>query len=207
MTGLILYGDSVFFGYGASNKNMGCGRQLKTLLSVPVIIKARNNITTQDALTGLQNNALSGYNKYSDVIILFGNNDCRLIGIDTPKISLKEYKNNLIEIINLITSCGKKCYISNLQPINDAQVIRVDEEIRKNMKKIKSPYLWHRQYSDTCEEAARTCNIPLIDIRTPLENASKGIFFIDGMHPNDAGHEIIAQVLYRVLLKQNPGPS
>ena len=204
MTGLILYGDSVFFGYGASNKNSGCGRQLKTRLSIPVIIKAKNSITTQDALAGLQNNVLSSdYAKYSDVIVLFGNNDCRLIMEDTPKIPLDKYKNNLIEIISLIASSGKKCYISNLQPLNDLQVMRVVEEIRNNMKQLKSPYLWQKQYSDTCKEVATICNIPLIDIRTPLENASADIFFEDGMHPNDHGHSIISNAIYAALIKPN----
>lgn len=203
MTGLILYGDSIFFGYGASNKNLGCGRLLKNRLSLPIIIKARNNVTTRDALAGLTNSVLEdNYLDYSDVIILFGNNDCRLVREDIPAISLQEYKNNLIGIIKKINMSKKKCCICNLQPINDSMVMRINEDIKKNMNKIKSPYFWHKQYSDVCEEVACICKISLIDIRSPLEKSGKDIFFKDGMHPNDSGHEIIANSLYNALLNK-----
>lgn len=203
MTGLILYGDSIFFGYGASNKNLGCGRLLKNRLSLPIMIKARNNVTTRDALAGLKDRVLAdSYLDYSDVIVLIGNNDCRLVEEDTPVISLQEYKNNLIEIIKKINMGKKKCHICNLQPINDSIVMRVNEDIKKNMNQIKSPYSWHKQYSDTCEEVAHICKISVIDIRSPLEKSGKNIFFEDGMHPNDAGHELIANSLYSALVNK-----
>lgn len=198
--GLIAYGDSIFFGYGASSRNLGCIKQLKAKLSIPLLIKAKNNVTTRDALSNLKDNILTyDVNSYSDVIILFGNNDSKLIAKDSPNVSREEYKDNLIKIISQIIASKRRCYISNLQPIEEKRFLHYAQQIRANMALIKSPYLWHKKYSDVCVEVSTLCNIPLIDIRTPLENSTINIFFDDGVHPNDLGHTIICNTIYEVL--------
>lgn len=41
-------------------------------------------------------------------------------------------------------------------------------------------------------------NLPIIDANSPLKNFSK--YFSDGVHPNDAGSDTIAHVIYRALM-------
>jgi lysophospholipase L1-like esterase len=67
------------------------------------------------------------------------------------------------------------------------------------MESIKNAYRWHRQYSDACVQIASIAAVPLVDIRTALENCARDIFFSDGMHPNDEGHSVICETMYEAL--------
>ena len=74
---IILFGDSVLFGAGSSHRGKGCGRVLRDMLrDNHVLIKARNKDTTREGLQRLAFDVLSD-NTPADVIVLFGNNDCR----------------------------------------------------------------------------------------------------------------------------------
>ena len=107
ITGIILFGDSVLCGTGASCRQYGCGKLLKYSLSnMPVLIKGRNRDTTRDGLERLQTNVLD-QESYSHVIVLFGNNDCRLVEQNKPSISLEEYKSNLHKMIQHIKKIKK----------------------------------------------------------------------------------------------------
>ncbi len=200
-SGIILWGDSVFFGYGASNRNKGCARLLKRKLADrPVIIKAKNLVTSRDALKNIMADVLSTDREmFNTTVMLFGNNDARLIGKDLPIVSVEEYKNIIIEIVNILKKDGRICYLANLQPLDETKAVKTATESVGYMSTIKSPYLWHKQYSDACSEIAKTANIMLVDIRTPLEKSSRDIFFDDGMHPNDEGHAMICETIYRAL--------
>jgi len=199
--GIVLWGDSVFFGYGASNRNKGCARLLKQKLADrPIIIKAKNLVTSRDAFKNIMTDVLSTDREmFNTVVMLFGNNDARLIGKDFPIVSVGEYKNIIIEIVHILKKDGRICYLANLQPIDEIKAIKTATESVGNMSSIKSPYRWHKQYSDACSEIAKAVSISLIDIRTPLEQSRRDIFFDDGMHPNNEGHEIICETIYNAL--------
>lgn len=197
MKGLILYGDSIFFGYGASDRSLGCGRLLKKNLPVPTLIKARNHITSQFALENIGNIVFrDDIHGYSHVLVLFGNNDSVLIDNDTPSVYPEDYSDNLTEIVRTIKKNGMQCCLCNLQPLNEKIFFQTQEKVCKLMRDIKSPYEWQKKYSDICIEVSKSESVPLIDIRTPLENRGDNIFFQDGMHPNDAGHYVVFETIY-----------
>ena len=52
--GIILFGDSVLFGTGATTRDNGCGRILRSLTEIPILIKARNNDSTKEGLARLE---------------------------------------------------------------------------------------------------------------------------------------------------------
>lgn len=194
---IVLFGDSVLFGTGASKRKSGCGRILRSLLmNKEVIIKGRNNDTTYQALDRIRKDVLL-YNN-AIVIILFGNNDCRLNGPDTPVVPLSEYKNNLIKIISMIKSSNKIPVLSNLQPIDSKLFYKSVPEMKKFMININSPREWHKEYSLACEEVAKREMIKLADIHSRLEN-SDCVISKDGLHPNDLGHQIIAETFYETI--------
>lgn len=197
--GIICFGDSVIFGIGATNRNFGCGKILRSLIDVPVLIKGINNATTRGGLRRIRQDVL-GKIGYSHVIILFGNNDCRLIDIDKPYVDIEEYKNNIIEMINLIKKDNKIPLISNLQPITNEGFFKSFPKMKDFLKSIKSPYEWHKKYSDSVGEIAQSTDIRLIDIHTPLSNSQSSILSSDGLHPNNLGHKIIAEQFKNALL-------
>lgn len=203
--GLILFGDSVFFGIGASNRDLGCGRLLKDMLAVPVLIKSRSQDTSLDALTRI---SVCRWDKniFSHVIIMFGNNDCRLVDINKSKVELEEYKNNLQIIATRLQENGFVSLIANLQPIDDdgfRKCLSISQySILSATQSLtnETPYSWQKRYSDACIEAANNVGISLIDIRTPLEKADQEIMAGDGLHPNDLGHRLIAETISKFLI-------
>ncbi|MCF7869882.1 MAG: hypothetical protein K9M01_02050 [Candidatus Omnitrophica bacterium] len=191
LRGVVLFGDSVLFGTGASHRKFGCGRILRSLIDVPVIIKGRNKETSRDGLKRIQRDALEE-DKASHVIILFGNNDCKLIDYDKAIVGTKEYERNLVEMVRLAKSKNKVPIISNLQPIDSGLFRKTLPDIAKLMVEI-TPYEGQKKYSDICNQIAASENIALADIRSSLEDNLKETLAADGIHPNDAGHKIIAE--------------
>ena len=192
MDGIILFGDSVLFGTGASSRNNGCGRLLRHLLENPILIKSHNLDTTNDAIDRIDRDILKE-NNYSRVVVLFGNNDCRLKDINTPLVSIRDYRFNLKRIIHKIKSINKIPFLCNLQPISSDGFFNIFPQMRDFIKMDSTPYAWQKEYSDICTQVANNEKIPLIDIRTPLERNIQSILAADGLHPNDLGHQIIAQ--------------
>lgn len=205
INGIILFGDSVFFGTGASHRNLGCGKLLKKRLNEPVLIKGRNRDTTQDGLLRLEW-GVTNEETFSHVIVMFGNNDCRLIGINKAQISLESYKNNLKKIIQKIREAKKVPSLVNLQPINSDIFLKSLDYKQRNMlietQRITkyTPYSWQKNYSDICNDVARSEHIELVDIRSQLEKNLNEVLADDGLHPNDVGHQIIAETIYNFLL-------
>lgn len=196
---VILFGDSVLFGIGASNRSLGCGRILKTLLpQIPVIIKGRNRDTTEDALQRLSADVIKN-KECAAVIILFGNNDCKLQDIDEPVVSLPKYEENLRKIVTQIKSNNKIPILSNLQPIDSEMFYETLPGIKKLMVNIDSPKEWQRGYSLACGRVAARENIRLADIMTMLDKHGNSVLDRDGLHPNDKGHRMIAQKFFDVL--------
>lgn len=198
--GVILFGDSVFFGIGASHRNKSCSRILKSKLKgIPVFIKARNSDSTREGKEKLKRDVLR--DGFSHIIILFGNNDCRLVDVNTPRVSLEEYKANLKDMIGLIKEKKLKVILSNLQPIDSEGFYKSLPDQKRFIKMDDTPYNWHKRYSDVCYEAAKEEGIPLLDIRSALEKEKTDILTSDGLHPNDYGHRIIADKIFGLLMR------
>jgi len=199
--GIILFGDSVFFGYGASDKNKGCGRILRNLCrNVQILIKARNNDSTRSGLDRIKGDVLTREN-YSHVFILFGNNDCRLVDKLTPICTIEEFRNNLMKITLLIKNVGKNPILCNLQPINDYLCYQRLSYMREYLNPNITPDAWHKKYSDEIVLLADKIEVPIVDIEKKLRSTSDAIYK-DGLHPNDKGHMVIARLLFDEIKKQ-----
>lgn len=192
MNGIILFGDSVFFGTGAASRKSGCGKILRNLIDSPILIKSRYLDTTVDALNRIDKDVLEQQG-YSKVVLLFGNNDCRLNQENLPLVRPEQFKHNLKLIIDKILASGKNALICNLQPITSEGFFRIFPQFREFIKIYSTPDDWQKKYSDICKNVSIEERIPLIDIRTPLENNIENILSNDSLHPNDLGHKIIAQ--------------
>ncbi|PIV39341.1 MAG: hypothetical protein COS29_03110 [Candidatus Omnitrophica bacterium CG02_land_8_20_14_3_00__42_8] len=200
LTGVILFGDSVLFGTGATVRNNGCSRILRGFLKDrPVIIKCKNRDTTKDGLKRLNFDVLDD-DICSHVIILFGNNDCKLIDIDTPAVSLERYKENLTKIIKEIKNVDKIPILSNLQPIDYSLVCKTLPDVIERIANIDKSDDFHKKYSIVCNEVAMSENIKLADIFSELKKYGKVVIANDGIHPSDLGHKVIAQKFLDILM-------
>jgi len=131
------------------------------------------------------------------VTINFGINDSwQDAGKNTPsRIPFKEYKHNLSFFINGIKNQGGKVILLTPNPIGKKYRGFHERRLKKYMKAVK--------------RLAKKNSIPLIDtwklfpeyVRTKDEEIDA--LLLDGMHPNDQGHEIIAEALSKIIINSS----
>ncbi len=197
VTGVILFGDSILAGTGATERDLGCAKIIKKNLSIPVSLKARNWNTSEDGLKRIDNDVIAQAG-LSHVIILFGNNDCWVTEQEKAKVPIEEFKQNLIQIAKRIKANNQVPVLANLQPIDSGQLFKVKPDLLDYRSKIKyDPAAWQAQYSQMVESVATELGSDWVDIRTALKAQSDLVIAADGLHPNDQGHKIIADEILK----------
>ncbi|GEM_PF-983035 len=204
ITGVICFGDSIIAGTGASERELGCAKLIKTALSVPVSLRGRNWNTSQDGLERIKEDVLR-QESYSHVIVLFGNNDCWLVGPNQPKISLEKFRENIIGITERIKSNNQIPVLCNLQPIDSQRFSNQFPELFEYQKSLRfDPTQLQKQYSEEIQHLADDMKITWINIRKELESCLEEAIASDGLHPNNKGHNLIANSIITVLKRLDP---
>lgn len=199
--GLICFGDSVLAGTGASSRDKGCAKLLKSQLKVPVLLKGVNRQTSEDGLARLASDVLER-KECSHVVILFGNNDCRLVSSNQSAVSKDRFAKNLKQIACRIKKNGQIPLFCNLQPIDSVKLFQMFPDFRKfQVPGAPDPEKLQGLYSNLIEAFAAESGEFLIDIRTELMRRKEDVVAMDGLHPNDSGHEMITQKIVEFLEK------
>jgi lysophospholipase L1-like esterase len=201
INGVILFGDSIFAGMGATERDFGCAKIIKSNLSIPVSLKARNWNTSADGLKRLDNDVIAQA-ELSHVLILFGNNDCWITKEGKAKVSIEEFRQNLACIVERIKVNNQVPIICNLQPIDSERLFKVRPDLLDYRSKLKyDPSHWQAQYSQMVESVATELNSDWINIRATLKIQLDLVVAADGLHPTDQGHKIIADMILQYLKK------
>ena len=196
--GVILFGDSIFSGTGAADRQRGCAKLVKDALEVPISIRSRNRETSTMGLSRIGPDVLQ-QSQYSHVLVLFGNNDCWLNSSMTPAVSSDQFAVNLECILSAIHRNGQRPLACNLQPIDNKKFFSAFPEYQHLRVTKLDPNAWQRKYSDQVEIVSRELGVRLVDIRSVLEREAGAAIANDGLHPNDRGHEIIATAILDAL--------
>ncbi len=198
--GIIFIGGSVVAGRGVKNRSLGFASIIKRELKIPVLIKGKSYLTSGDILNIIRRYIIYKPADYSHIILLSGNNDSRLVDINTPAISAEQFKRNLIDIILTLHEHNKEIIICNLQPLSDEQIAKIHLQMAKALTlKNFTPHTWHKQYSDACEEVAKEMNVEFINIRAPLEKSKEEVIADYCLDPNALGHSIVAKTILNKL--------
>ncbi len=129
-------------------------------------------------------------------------------GNHLPKTPIDEFVSTYRDIINGLKEMGKKIVILNLPPIDEhkyfnwiSRGLNKENILRWLGGSDEFIYRWHETYNVQVCNIASEYNIPIIDIRTAfLEKRNYTDFLCDdGIHPNEKGHEIIAEVIARAI--------
>jgi len=200
ITGVIFFGDSILAGTGSSERNKSCAKIVKTALSVPVSLKGRNWNTSLDGLARLETDVLKQKNM-SHVIILFGNNDCWPDDKGEPTIAVEQLKTNLRIMVSSIQANQQTPVICNLQLIDQKKIEAYPSNKLGHNLSLYSSVEIHEAYSKAIEKVAAEVAVEFIDIRSPLAECGREVIAIDGLHPNDLGHQIVAQSILNFLGK------
>ena len=151
------------------------------------------------------------------VFLGYGGNDCdfdwmKIAGNPEdehlPKTPLASFKEQMASVINKIKEKGAKPVITSLPPIISDSYFSfitrlMSEEQKANVLKwldgdVQLISRWHESYNLALFNIAKELQVPIIDITSPFDSYRgdlKALYSSDGIHPNAAGHKMIAETV------------
>lgn len=161
------------------------------------------------------------------VLIEYGGNDCDFNWDEVsknpnadhqPKTDFDTFENKLKEALNFLKNNKVVPVVMTLPPLNADKYLKwiskndplTEINILKYIGSVSRIYWWQEKYSSAVLKIAEETNTKWIDIRGAFLQYPDFTKFIcsDGIHPNEAGHKIIANKIidfikaeYAYLLK------
>lgn len=167
--------------------------------------------TTQMAAARFEKDVLA---KNPDLVVIqFGINDSAIDVWKTPpetapRVSKEKYIQNLEKIIENLKA--RNCAVILMTPNKMCWTQRLKENYSKPPYVTDDPDGFNvtlREYAQAVREIAAKQKVPLVDVYTAYEaygklgNQSVNDLLLDGMHPNDKGHRIVADLLIPEIVK------
>jgi lysophospholipase L1-like esterase len=167
--------------------------------------------TTQMAVGRFEKDVLA---KNPDLVVIqFGINDSCVDVWKTPpatesRVSKDKYIQNLEKLIETLKS--RKCSVILMTPNQMCWTPKLKGMYGKPPYSPDDPGGFNitlREYAQAVRELAEELKVPLVDVYTAystygkVEKQSVNDLLLDGMHPNDKGHRIVADLLIPEILK------
>ncbi|NLX82291.1 MAG: SGNH/GDSL hydrolase family protein [Clostridiales bacterium] len=150
------------------------------------------------------------------VAIQYGGNDCtpswENIARDPdsfhpPRTELEDYENQLTAFIKLVRQAGKMAVLVTPPPLVAERFVPWvsrglnEQNILQYLGDVHHVYRWQEQYGLAMHKVARHTQCKLFDLRAFFlkERTLGDLYCVDGMHPNEAGHQIIYQAVEQML--------
>lgn len=211
--GIWLFGDSTTAHRAGAVEKVTSVRLDEALQSIGSSLSVYNagvgGNTTRDALKRFERDVLA--HRPRVVVISFGINDAAVDvwkspPATSPRVPLEDYRKNLVTLAESAAKAGAKVIFMTPNPL------RWTSKTRDLYG--KPPYDPDRvdgfeavlvSYREAMREVARERSFPLLDVPAvwseALLKASAEVdaFLLDGMHPNDRGHEATATALLPVV--------
>jgi lysophospholipase L1-like esterase len=145
------------------------------------------------------------------VVIQFGINDAAVDvwkqpPATAPRVPLSEYEQNLRwmvatlreqQIKPVLMTTNPTRWTSKLRDLYGKPPYRPDEP-----DGFDAPVL--ASYNEAVRRIAAELAVPLVDVHAAFTAQNADKLLLDGMHPNDAGHQLIAGLLVPILRDQLP---
>lgn len=178
MAHYIIFGDSI--GCGEGDPHGGWTKLLGKKYSIKNL--SIDGATTADYLK----NFPAGLDKNSTLIIALGVND-------SAKLPLREFQQNLIQLIKLAKKYTPDIIFVGPAPVDQ---VKVDPVLWAPEISYKANIV--QQYSKTMSQVARKEKIKFIDLfnQLPPEYIKT---LDDGVHPNHQGHQMIFEVINQYI--------
>lgn len=215
--GIVMFGDSTTAERRGSVTKVYAQRVLESLQGTGPGLSVHNagigGNTTRDARKRLERDVLQY--KPRIIVMQFGINDSavdvwRNPPSTMPRVPLAEFEANLRAMINEAQKQDAKVILMTTNPLRWTP--RLKETYGKPPYHpdaedgFESPLL--ASYNDLVRKLAKELNIPLVDVRAEYpgfaaeKKTTVDKLLLDGMHPNDLGHELVARLLVPVIRAQ-----
>ena len=212
--GVIMFGDSTTaFRPGAVQKVYSV-RVEEALQGIGSGLSVHNagigGSTTRDAIKRLDRDVLQ--HKPRIVVMQFGINDSAVdVWKDppatAPRVPLAEYLDNIRSLTALVQKSGARVILMTTNPIRWTSILR--ERYGKppydpdSGEGFDGPNL--APYNEALRQLAAELKVPLVDVRAAYpeyaarQKTDLDGLLLDGMHPNDKGHSLVAERLLPVI--------
>jgi len=185
MKRLICIGDSLTYGYGVSfGKNWIA--EITNLTGIKALNFGINGDTTGYMLERVTRNIIPNVIKPGDLaIVMGGENDVLTYGADEYSV------NNVMRIVDELKNHGINSIVG-IQPGFYESVTPFYGPL--SLQKLNENY---NKFADSLIEECMKKSIIFLDLRETFQGKSQ--LFIDGVHPNEEGHYMIAKKLEEIL--------
>ncbi|MET1253569.1 SGNH/GDSL hydrolase family protein [Aliikangiella maris] len=221
---ILFFGDSITFGLKDKEKGGWIERIRSRFLNLsnPATLKENCEETfwynlgvpseNTDGLRHRLANELQArvFKKEQPIVVFnYGINDA-VIHKNKNWVPLEYFKRNLVEAIQLAQDANAKVLLMTMIPIADF----VDNKINQYQQQISNQDL--ARYAELTLQIAQQSNCESLDLFQTFNEALKllsadrsgnfstdflaGFYANDGIHPNDGGHQILADLIYPVLI-------
>lgn len=201
---ILIFGDSI--GQGAWGENGGWvalltghysaikNKDLGRHVDFPVNLSIDGDCTRL-LLARIRHDLESRHDKSSKVIVALGVNDSRLHD-EQPFMDISEYRSNLAKILEVISEYSDKVIFIGLTPCNELKTTPVARSTTVYLN--KRIMLFEDALAEFCKEQ-QVEFLPLFEDFGKAQ--AKEDMLPDGIHPNDKGHQLIANKVIPALEK------
>lgn len=178
---------------------------------------ARFGNTIIRGITKLKDDVVN--NKPDVVLLEYGGNDCDFNwdevcsnpnAIHKPKTDFDTFESKLKETLNFLKNNNITSVVMTLPPLNADRYLKwisknntlAETNILKWLGTVTKIYQWQEKYSSAVLKIAEDTNTKCIDIRGAFlqyPDFTK-LLCLDGIHPNEFGHKIIANKIIDFIL-------
>ena len=227
MTTIYAFGDSVLKGVVLDNSKYKISPNsfsniCENVLGISIENKAKFGSIADTVKKSMERNMDNLENKdYDYVVFEFGGNDCDFNWKEIsqnpnvehkPNSTIEEFRAVYTGLISKVKDLGKQPVLLSLPPVDSEKYFRKISEnlngdnILKWMEGNKQFITnWHERYNLEVFKLALANNIAVIDITSEFLEYKNYTKFLcdDGIHPNEEGHEIIANAIKEDIKSKN----
>ncbi len=221
---ILLIGDSVFKGVVFDTARQryallrdGAAQLLSALLPLPLVNRSQMGRTAPEGLSWLLSQPADSLRGRA-VVLEFGGNDCDLDWKavserpDAPheaRTPAAQFTQALTEMVRHVRSCGGQPLLATLPPLDAERYLNwitrdglSRENILRFLGQASRIYRWQEYYSALVLRVAQALQCDAVPVREAFLESVRGedVLCVDGIHPNAAGHRIIADAAYRYAM-------
>jgi len=211
--GIVMFGDSTTAERPGAVEKVYADRVREALQSIGSTLSVYNagvgSNTTKNARDRFARDVLA--HKPRVLVIQFGLNDAAVdVWREPPatasRVPLAEYEQNLRWLITtsreqqikpVLMTTNPTRWTSKLRDLYGKPPYRPDEP-----DGFDAPVL--ASYNEAVRRLAAELAVPLVDVHAAFTAQNADRLLLDGMHPNDAGHQLIAELLLPIVRQQLP---
>lgn len=137
------------------------------------------------------------------VTILFGMNDLIMVSKNTPRVSLEQFYNNLVTLVNMVKEINATPILLTTNPLNPTLFWNAQGQKKEDYEVTNGdPLAWLDKYNDVTRQVAKDKDVWLVDMRSVFSPTRYATYLSDGIHLNSKGNELFTKTLVNSFMEK-----